>query len=174
MKKASNTTGNTLFLTQAAVIAALYLALFLPFQPIAFGPIQFRISEMLCVMPFFTAAGIPGVTIGCLLANFIGGAPLPDIIFGTLATLIGAAGTWWIGKQALPHGKQLALLPPILSNALIIPFVLKYAYGAAELVPFMMLTVGIGEILAVGVLGSVLMGVLEKYGTLLFRPRQVM
>lgn len=174
MKHTSNTMGNTLFLTQAAVIAALYLALFLPFQPIAFGPVQFRISEMLCVLPFFTAAGIPGVTIGCLLANFIGGAPLPDIVFGTLATLIGAVGTWWIGKTGIPHGKRLALLPPILSNALIIPFVLKYAYGVPDLVPFMMLTVGLGEVLAVGVLGSVLMGVLEKYGSAIFRSRQAL
>lgn len=161
--------GNTHFLTTAAIIAALYLALMVPFQPISFGPIQFRISEMLCVLPFFTLAGIPGVTIGCLLGNFILGAPLPDVIFGTLATLIGAFGTYYIGCLPLKFARFLSLLPPIVSNALIIPFVLKFAYGVPELVPFMMLTVGVGEILAVGVLGSILMSVLEKYRSILFR-----
>ena len=166
MKNTSNTTGNTLFLTQAAVIAALYLALFLPFQPIAFGPIQFRISEMLCVMPFFTAAGIPGVTIGCLLANFIGGAPLPDIIFGTLATLIGAFFTCKLKDQAFP----LLALPPVISNIVIVPFVLRYAYGVALPIPFMMLTVGIGEVVSCGVLGFLLYTALKRYRGRLFVP----
>lgn len=160
---------DTRFLTTAALIAALYLALMLPFQPISFGPVQFRVSEMLCVMPFFTAAGIPGVTIGCLLGNFLLGAPLPDVVFGTLATLIGALGTAWLAKKPLPYVRQLSLLPPVLANALIIPFVLRYAYGAEDLLPFMMFTVGLGELLAVGVLGSVLMTVLTRYRTVLFR-----
>lgn len=168
MKHMNENLGNTQFLTTAALIAALYLALMVPFQPIAFGPIQFRVSEMLCVLPFFTAAAVPGVTIGCLLGNFLLGAPLPDVVFGTLATLIGAAGTYLIGKSGLPRARMLSLLPPILSNALIIPFVLKYAYGAPELLPFMMCTVGVGEILAVGGLGSVLMSVLMRYRPVLF------
>lgn len=169
MKEVSKNLGNTHFLTTAAIIAALYLALMVPFQPIAFGPVQFRVSEMLCVLPFFTAAGIPGVVIGCLLGNFLLGAPLPDVIFGTLATMIGAFGTYYIGRLLIPKARFLSLLPPILSNALIIPFVLKYAYGAPELLPFMMFTVGLGEVLAVGVLGSLLMGVLEKYRSVLFQ-----
>lgn len=169
MNEVSKNMGNTHFLTTAALIAALYLAMMVPFQPIAFGPVQFRVSEMLCVLPFFTAAGIPGVTIGCLLGNFLLGAPLPDVIFGTLATLIGAFGTYYVGHMPLRHARFLSLLPPIVSNALIIPFVLKFAYGAPELLPFMMVTVGAGEILAVGVLGSVLMGVLEHHKTFLFQ-----
>ena len=169
MNEVSRPLGNTHFLTTAALIAALYLALMVPFQPIAFGPVQFRVSEMLCVLPFFTAAGIPGVVIGCLLGNFLLGAPMPDVVFGTLATLIGAFGTYFVGRMPLRCARFLSLLPPIISNALIIPFVLKYAYGAPELLPFMMVTVGAGEILAVGVLGSILMGVLEKYRSVLFK-----
>lgn len=169
MKELSKNMGNVHFLTTAAIIAALYLALMVPFQPISFGPIQFRISEMLCVLPFFTLAGIPGVTIGCLLGNFLLGAPLPDVIFGTLATLIGAFGTYYISQLPGRHTRILSLLPPILSNALIIPFVLKYAYGAEDLLPFMMFTVGFGEVLAVGVLGSILMGMLERYRSVIFK-----
>ena len=169
MNEVSKNMGNSHFLTTAAIIAALYLALMIPFQPIAFGPVQFRVSEMLCVLPFFTMAGIPGVTIGCLLGNFMLGAPLPDVIFGTLATLIGAFGTYYVGRLPLRHARLLSLLPPILSNAIIIPFVLKFAYGAPELLPFMAVTVGAGEVLAVGVLGSVLMGVLERYRSVIFR-----
>ena len=76
-----------------AVIAALYVALTLPFAPIAYGPVQFRISEALTILPYFTPAAVPGVTLGCLLSNILMGAPLPDIVFGTIATLVGAFAT---------------------------------------------------------------------------------
>lgn len=143
----------TVYMAQAAVIAAVYVALTLAFQPISFGAIQFRISEALCILPFFTPAGVPGVTLGCLLGNVAGGAALPDILFGTLATFIGA-----VLSHALRNtSKWLVCVPPILSNTLIIPFVLRYAYGITDSIPFLMLTIAIGEILAVGVLGNILM-----------------
>ena len=63
-------------LTSAAAIAAVYVALTLMFLPIAYGPISFRISELLCILPYFTPAAVPGLTVGCLLANFLAG-PLP-------------------------------------------------------------------------------------------------
>lgn len=175
MKDVKNQPKNTYFLTQASIIAALYLALTLPFQPISFSAIQFRISEILCVLPFFTGAAVPGLTVGCLLANFLCGAPMPDVIFGTLATCIGAAGTYFIGDAARngrfrePLAKRLSVLPPILSNVLIIPPVLKFAYGTPELLPFLMFTVGMGEVLAVGVLGSMLLRMLEKYKRFIFK-----
>ena len=132
-----------LFITQAALIAALYVVLTL--VSAAFGldskAIQFRLSEVLTVLPALTPAAIPGLFIGCLLSNFICGAMLPDMIFGSLATLIGAVGTYFIGKRV----KWLSALPPIAANTVIVPLVLKYAYHLDGTVPFFALTVFIGE-----------------------------
>lgn len=150
-------------MVQAAMIAAVYVALTLPIQPIAYGPIQFRVSEALTILPYFTSAAIPGVTIGCFLSNILMGAPLPDIIFGTLATLIGT-----IFSRMLRRQKFLVCIPPILSNALIIPWVLKFAYKFEDAVPFMMLTVGAGEVLAAGVLGTMLLLALERCRNMVF------
>ena len=80
----------TRMMTEAAVICAVYVALVLLFKPISFGAIQFRIAEALCILPFFSLSAVPGVTLGCLLGNFFSGAAMPDVLFGTLATLIGA------------------------------------------------------------------------------------
>lgn len=161
MKKNNKT---VYFMTYGAMIAAIYVALTMLFAPISFGPVQFRISEALCILPFFTPAAVPGLAVGCLLSNIFCGAMMPDIIFGTLATLIGAAGSY-----ALRKNKWLVCIPPIVANALIIPFVLRFAYGAEDLIPYMMLTVGIGEVLAVGFLGSALMLALDKYKGLIFK-----
>ncbi len=151
------------FVATAAVIAALYAALTWVFQPISFWAVQFRVSEALCVLPFFTPAAIPGVTLGCLLGNLITGAAIWDVIFGTLATLIGAVGSYLLRKN-----KWLVPIPPIVSNVIIIPWVLRFAYGAEDAIPFMMLTVGIGEILAIYVLGMILLLALEKAAPKLF------
>lgn len=150
-------------LTYSAIIAAMYVVLTLPFASFAFGPIQFRIAEALCILPFFTPAAIPGLALGCLLANFMGGAVIWDVVFGTLATLIGA-----IISYKLRGNKWLVCIPPILANAIIIPFVLKYAYGVDDLVPYMMLTVGFGEVLSVGVLGNLLLHALLPFRGRLF------
>lgn len=141
----------------SAVIAALYVALTLIFAPISFWAVQFRVSEALCILPFFTPAAIPGLTIGCLLGNFLSGAAIYDVVFGSLATLLGAIGSYMLRKN-----KWLVPIPPIVANVLIIPFVLKYAYFLEDTVPFMMLTVGIGEILAIYVLGMILLLALQK------------
>ena len=144
-------------LTQGAAIAAIYIVLTLIFAPISFGPVQFRISEALCVLPFFTPAAIPGLFIGCLLSNLLAGAMTMDVIFGSLATLIGA-----VGSYALRRNRFLVLLPPIISNAVIVPWVLRYAYGSTDLIPVAMVT------LAVGVLGSILIHGLERYRHTIF------
>ncbi|MBR4393765.1 MAG: QueT transporter family protein, partial [Oscillospiraceae bacterium] len=112
-------------LAQGAVIAALYVALTIVFAPISFREVQVRIAEALTILPLFSGAAVPGLYIGCLLANFIGGAAVPDIIFGSLATLIGAVGTRMLRNKK----PVLGVIPPILSNTLIIPFVLRYAYA---------------------------------------------
>lgn len=154
----------TMAMVLGAVIAALYVALTLPFAPVAYGPVQFRISEALTILPYFTPAAVPGVTLGCLLSNVMMGSPLPDIVFGTIATLIGA-----IFSYRLRVHKYLVCVPPILANALIIPWVLKFAYGVPDLVPVMMFTVGLGEVFAVGILGNMLLLALERCGRALFQ-----
>ena len=157
-----------LFLTQAAMIAAVYVILTEIFAPISFSVGQVRIAEALTILPAFTPAAIVGLFIGCLIGNVLAGAVLWDVIFGSIATLIGAIGARLL--RHCPHRfKFLATLPTILSNAIIVPFVLKYAYGVPDLIPFMMLTVGIGEIVTAGVLGTWLYYSLKK--TDLFKNR---
>ncbi|MCR5273128.1 MAG: QueT transporter family protein [Lachnospiraceae bacterium] len=148
-------------LTQAALIAAIYVVLCVVFQPISYGEIQVRIAEALVVLPIFTPAAIPGIFVGCLLSNFIGGSIIIDVVCGSIASLIGAVGTYLLRNSK--HAKVVALLPPIISNTIIVPWVLKIGYGVNLPIPFMMLTVGIGEVIAVGLLGSVLIRALDKY-----------
>ena len=156
----------TAFLTQSGVIAALYVVLTLLAKAMGLdsGQIQLRLSEALCVLPVFLPAAVPGLTVGCLLANILCGNIFWDVLFGTLATLLGALGT-----RALRGRPLLALLPPILSNTLIVPFVLAYAYGLPGGVPLFMLTVGMGEVLSCGVLGRLLWSVLDKHKGALFQ-----
>lgn len=152
-------------MTESALIAAVYVALVLLFKPISFGAIQFRIAEALCVLPFFSLSAVPGLALGCLLGNFFSGAAMPDVIFGTFATLLAAI----LSYKLRTVSKWLVCLPPILANAVIVPFVLQYAYGVTDGYFFLFATVGIGEILAVGVLGNVLLLALEGKKELIFR-----
>lgn len=155
-----------LFLAQGALIAALYvvLTLFINAFGLANGAIQIRISEALTILPFFTPAAIPGLAIGCLLANILTGAVVWDVIFGTLATLLGAVGTYLLRKY-----KWCAALPPILSNAIIIPVILRYAYGVQDALWFLVLTVGAGEVLSAGVLGMIFLFALQRYKHIIFK-----
>ncbi len=154
-----------LFICHAAMIAALYVVLTLVASSIdlASGNIQVRFSEALTILPFFTPAAIPGLAIGCLISNLITGCVPLDILFGTIATLIGA-----LGSYALRRYKWLVPLPPILANAIIVPWVLRLGYGMSLPIPFMMLTVGAGEIISCYVLGMILLLALEKSGKALF------
>lgn len=154
-----------LFLVQAAMIAAIYVVLTVIFAPFGFGEIQVRIAEALTILPVFTPAAIPGLFVGCLIGNILGGAVLPDIIFGSLATLVGAVFTYLLRNQS----KYLAPLPPIISNTVIVPFVLRYAYGINLPIPFMMLTVGVGELISCGILGIIVYGALNKYRHRIFK-----
>lgn len=155
---------NVTFLTQAAMIAAIYVVLTYVFAPFSFGEVQVRIAEALTILPIFTPAAIPGLFAGCLIGNVLGGAILPDIVFGSIATLIGAFFTYRTGEK----NPFFAPIPPIAANAVIVPFVLRFGYGVALPIPFMMLTVGIGEVLSCGVLGMVLYFALKKYRNNLF------
>lgn len=158
-----------LFLTRAALIAAVYAVLCVAFAPISYGEVQVRVAEALVILPYFTPAAIPGLFLGCLIANLIGGSVLIDVVFGSLATLLGALGTYYLRKN-----KVLLLLPPIVANAVIVPFVLRFGYGVLLPIPLLMLSVGIGEVIAVAVLGSVLLSVLIRYRGILFGKAEVL
>ena len=147
------------------MIAAIYVVLCIVFEPISYGAIQTRVAEALTVLPFFTPAAVPGLFIGCLAANLLGGGILLDVAFGSVATLIGAVGTYLLRKKS----RYLAPLPPIVANVLIIPFVLRYGYGDPLPIPFLMGTVGLGEILSCGMMGTVLLVVLSRYKRVLFK-----
>ena len=154
------------YIAQGAMIAALYVVLTLVAN--AFGlanaAIQVRISEALTVLPFFTPAAIPGLFVGCILSNILTGCLPLDTVFGSLATLLGAFGTYIISRK-LRHNKTaqwLAPVPPIIANVLIVPFVLAYVYKFEGSVPYFMLTVGIGEVISCGFLGLVLLYALNN------------
>ena len=151
----------TLYLTQAAMIAALYVLLtyLANLLGLASQAVQVRFSEALTILPFFTPAAIPGLTVGCLLSNILTGAILPDIIFGSLATLLGTLGTWFLRRTKV---KWFAPLPPIAANTLIVPFILSYGYHFPGAIWYFMLTVGAGEVISCGILGLLLMIPLEK------------
>ena len=152
-----------LYLTRGALIAALYVALtyVAALFGLSSGAIQFRISEALTILPVFLPEAIPGLTIGCLIANLIAGGVFWDIVFGTLATLLGAVGARIIGHVA-KNQLWLATIPTILSNALIVPPVLIYAYGVPDAYFYLVATVGIGEIVCAGILGTALGYSLKK------------
>jgi uncharacterized membrane protein len=157
------------YLTQAAIIAALYVVL--TFAANALGlasyAIQVRFSEALTILPFFTPAAIPGLFGGCLLSNLLIGSALPDVIFGSLATLAGAFGTY-----ALRRFTWMAPLPPILANTIVVPLLLVYVYHLDGTLPFFILTVGIGELISCGLLGMFLLLLLNKYRAQIFPMRQ--
>lgn len=210
---------NIPFICQAAIIASLYAILTIVFLPISFGAIQCRVSEALTLLPAILPAAVPGVTLGCLISNILGGAAMPDIIFGTLATFIGAVLSYHLSRpyrnKIVVHfndtldtsftskdinaksdqsinkepftGKDRKLikerdlegdfspstavrikatLPPVISNAIIVPLVLKYAYMLGDAYLFLVFTVGAGEIISVGILGNILLSFLCRKNVL--------
>ena len=148
-----------LYLCQAALIAALYVVLTYVARLFGLdsGVIQLRISEALCILPILMPAAIPGLYVGCLVSNLLMGAVWMDVLIGPIATLIGALGTY-----ALRRHVWLAPLPPVLANTLLSPPVLAFGYGATQSIPFLMLTVGIGEILSIYVCGLLLYFAIRK------------
>ncbi len=163
----------TLFITHGAIIAAIYVVLTLLAN--AFGlanyVIQVRFSEALTILPFFTPAAIPGLFAGCIISNVLTGCMLLDTVFGSLATLIGALGTYFIAVR-LKHdrtARYLSPLPPILANTIIVPFVLACVYKFEGSIPYFMLTVGIGEVISCGMLGLLLLAALYPRRCAIFK-----
>lgn len=164
---------NVTMITQGAIIAALYVVLTMLANAMGLAnyAIQVRFSEALCILPYFTVAAIPGLAVGCLISNILTGAMVWDVIFGSLATLIGAIGTYLLRKN-----KVLMMLPPVVANALIVPFVLRYGYGITWMlgevewsIPYFAVTVGIGEIISVCGLGGMLWKALLPYKNVIFK-----
>ena len=153
-------------LCETALIAAIYVIL--TFVSAAFGlssgAIQLRLSEALCVLAIFTPAAVPGVALGCFTANLLTGCALWDIVFGTLASLIGM-----LGCRAMKKFPYLAPAPYALTNMIVIPFVVKLVYGAPDALYFIFLTVGIGEIISVFAVGIPLYLVLKKHSNTIFK-----
>ena len=150
----------TRFLTHGALIAAMYVALTFAANllGLASGVVQIRLSEALTILPLFTPAAIPGLFIGCVLANLLTGCAVWDVVFGSMATLLGALGTYWCRKRS----KFLAPVFPIVTNMIMVPFVLKLVYGAPDAWIFLFVSVGIGEIISCGVLGFALHKILKR------------
>ena len=152
---------SVLFVTQAAVIAAMYVVLTFVSSSmgLASGEIQIRLSAMLVILPAFTPAAIPGLFLGCLLSNLLTGCTVIDIVFGSLATLIAAVLSYQLRNHKYP---LLVTVPPVVANMIVVPFILKFSYGVPLPIPVMMATVGIGEVISCMVLGSVLYFALDK------------
>ena len=157
---------NAAFLTHAAAIAALYVVLTLLANTLGLAnhAVQVRFSEALTILPFFTPAAIPGLFAGCLLSNLITGCAPMDLIFGSLATLAGAFGTYQLRKY-----KWLTPVPPIVANIIVVPLILSYVYQFEGSLLYFAVTVGIGEIISCGVLGMILLNALHKHAHVLFR-----
>ncbi len=150
---------NSKNLTRAAFVAAVYVVLtyIATLLGLSNGAVQIRFSEALCVLPIFNAYSVPGLFVGCIISNILAGANIFDIVFGSLATLLGAYFT-----RKFRRNTFLAILSPIFFNTLIIPFVLTYAYKVKDAMWFLFLSVGAGEVISVGILGYILYRTIKK------------
>ena len=161
----------SLQIANAGMIAALYVVLtwIANLAGLASGAIQVRLSEALTILPVFTASAVPGLAVGCVLANLLTGCAAWDVVFGSLATLIGAVGT-----RLLKNKPMLAWIPPVVSNVVIVPIVLMKVYGVTDITVFgqyfgpdmiwlmLIVTVGIGEVISCGLLGLLLWKALKN------------
>lgn len=163
------------YAAQGATVAALYVALtaLCAVAGLSSMAVQVRVAEALCVLPYYLPAAVPGLFVGCLVANLLTGAVMWDVVFGSLATLLGALGARGLARLAkraegAGHSRRAQLLrgcipaPTVLSNTLIVPLVLKYAYSLPDLLPLLFLSVGVGELISAWVLGLLLLRALRR------------
>lgn len=137
-----------LYITRAAMTAAVYVVLTLISNVfgLSSGPVQVRISEALTILPYYLPEAVPGLFVGCLLSNIFTGCLPWDVVFGSLATLLGALGTRFVARKF--RKRVLAIIPPVLANAVIIPFILQYVYHLPKAYFLLVLLVGIGELIS--------------------------
>ena len=155
---------NTRSIVRSGLIAAIYVVLTLVFQPISFGAIQFRIAEALTLTPILTADAVPGLFVGCLLANWLGGGIWFDVVLGSIATLLAAICTRLARRRPV-----VAAIFPTLFNGMIVGPVVYYAYvrapGDPVSLPTLLVTMGtvaLGELVVCYVLGLPMVAALKK------------
>ncbi len=155
---------SSVILARAGITAALYAILTIAVAPLSYGPIQFRFSEALCILPLIFPECAIGVTLGCFIANFFGNGVL-DIVLGTFATLLASFFTALCGKfiKNTPLKLFLGALAPVLFNAIIIPFTFLAVTDLKEFYFFNVFTIALGEIVCVGILGTILYFALTKF-----------
>ena len=135
-----------------SVFMAAYIALCIIFQPISYGEVQVRIAEALCILPIFDKYSVYSITLACMISNLIGGGNLVDIIFGSLATFVGLFAIRFIKSNNF----FLKMLPTIISNAIIIPFVLRYGYGLTNMPIYLSaMWIALGEIISIYIIGYI-------------------
>lgn len=144
-------------LTRAAVIAALYAALTLLLAPISYGAMQVRVSEGLTLLPVLFPEAAPALFVGCLLANLLGGSALPDIVLGSLTTLVAALLT-----RRLRGNRLLAALPPVVLNGLIVGALVHLLYTPEIPMALCMLYVAVGEAIACYVVGFLVLAAVKR------------
>lgn len=146
------------------VIAAIYAAVTILLAPISYGMIQVRVAEALTILPFFSPFSIIGLFLGCLISNFFSPIGPLDIIVGSLATLISAIATYYIGKMKSKYAKYLAPLPPVIFNALFVGILISNVFSNGNIYSFVIsgLWVGLGEAAACYILGLPLLLFIEK------------
>lgn len=163
------------FMAVSAVIAAMYAGLTYRAAAVnlAYGPVQFRFSEALTVLPAFTPAAVPGLALGCFIANLTSPFGAVDWVFGTLASFVAAVGTLALSRVRFKGVPWLAPLPPVIANAVIVGLELccfsdagVFSWGNASLGGFLAgaFSVGIGELVVCYALGVPLMIALQKTG----------
>lgn len=145
---------DTKFIVKAGIVAAIYAVLTIIFRELSYGPVQYRIADAMTILPIFMPEAIPGLAVGCFIANIVGGYGLADVIFGSLVTLAAAYLTSRIAN------KYFAILPPIIMNAV---FVSIWISRAAH-IPYWMCvgTIGFGEFITAGILGVLLASYIER------------
>ena len=147
------------YFAKAAIIAALYAVLTLAFSPLSYGVMQVRFSEALTVLAMYSSAAVPGLTVGCLIANLLGPNGIWDVVLGTLATFIGVSGMYFLRRK-----KYLSPMINVIVNGLIIGLMLRYIYEVPVSAPLCIFWVALGELLSCYVLGVPLIKLLDKRG----------
>lgn len=148
----------TFFLAQGAIISAIYVVLTLLFTPISFGLLQVRFSEILTILPVFSLSAVPGLFFGCLIGNLVSGAPIIDVILGSMATLIAACATYLLRDKSY----IIASIPPVVINAVVVSLILRYAYHIPVPLWFSAMSVGAGELISCTLCGVFFAKVFEK------------
>lgn len=157
----------TMFLTKAAVIAAVYtvLTLLSAVFGLAFGGVQFRFSEALCILPLFSSAAVPGLTVGCIVSNIFSSVTPLDTVIGSLATFLAALLTRKLRRITVKGIPVLSMCFPVLFNAVFVGAEIAFVSGEKTLFPVFItnaLSVGFGEALVIFTLGTVLFNIISK------------